>query len=180
MRVVEIGRKRDVNQGSLCETDFALLEEIQLTDSVVILELQGRPHCFLLKSLARWFFDHALTWNTMPRIPTTGETVTRTVYREVLHAGMARFPDFMALVQSEVDELTEERRAFLEGDDAPPPPPPPPPLEASIAIPENYSPPPRRRGRRDSFAVYLPEDVRWVTARRGRRRRSRSASRRRS
>jgi hypothetical protein len=187
MRVIEIGKKNDVKNGSLCETDFALLEEIQSEDTVIIMQLSNRYHCFLLISLARWFFDHALTWNTMPRIPTTGETVPRSVYREVIHAAMNHFPEFMYMVQSEVNNLSDERRAYLEANytqPPPPPPPPPTPLPESIVIPEDYSPAPRRRGRRDSFA-YVPGDVRWVTTRRGRRRGNspsprRSPSRRRS
>ena len=171
MHVLEIGRKRDVQHGNLCDTDFVLLDEIEAGDTVVILKLGKNHHCFLLTSLARWFFDHALTWNTMPRIPTTGETVTRSVYREVVHSAMQRFPEFMRMVHDEVESLSDARRAFLEGYETsvPPPPPTSPPR---VTIPEHYSPPARSRGRRDSLAIYAPSGVT------GRRRRIRSPRRR--
>lgn len=173
MKVVEIGRKRDVRHKSLCETDSILLQEMQPDDVVVMMKFGSSFHCFLLAPIARWFFDSALTFDKMPLIPTTGETATRAVYREVVHAAMHRFRDFAAFVQSETYGLSEERRAFLEADG---PPPPPPPEELSLIIPEHYSPTSRRRGRRDSFAHFLPQDTSRVTSRRGRGRRRQSRS----
>ena len=120
MRVVFVGRRRDAFQSKrLCaDRDFAELTRIGKNALVVILETKVR-HCFRLRTLARWFLDHAIAWNTLPRLPTTGEKVSRSVYLNVLREASAHEPEFVHYMHGETAQLPPDRFAFVTGDDAP-------------------------------------------------------------
>ena len=120
MKVLFVGRRRDAFQSKkLCAAkDFAELTRLRKDEIVVIIETKVR-HCFRLRTLARWFFDHAVAWNTLPRLPTTGEAVPRPVYLRVLKEASERDRAFAQYMTAETAQLPPNRHTFVTGEEVP-------------------------------------------------------------
>lgn len=121
MEVSFVGWRRGAPDRELCGTDAVEQEEIQDSETVVTITTSAGSHCFLLRTLAKWFVEYAITWNRLPFLPTTGEVVTSEVYGRVIREASELVPGHRAYMNGAVGHLPATCRLFVLAEEDPVP-----------------------------------------------------------